>query len=1338
MVNDNSLHHTKNNPKVEAPAIVIAIDHIEGHLFALDEALNERDYMFIMTTSGKEVLEILEKKEVAVILVNAQMPELEGYALAKKIKALPKNNETPIIFVSADVTPQSTLKAYQSGAVDFIPKPIEKVIIKKKVETFVSLYREKKRRIEAEAITAQSALKASQEQTKDLIREQEFLKALLENLSDGIVACDADGKLVAFNRATREFHGLPEKPISPEQWADFYSLYESDGVTPLKTERIPLFRALNEGKVENAEMVIALKNKPARALVANGQSILKSDGSKLGAVVIMRDITEIRQADEVRTRLQSEAKAHKAIENERENFRNLFKQTPEMVCILKGADHVFEFVNASYIKILGFDATGKSVREAQPESVEMYGILDDVCRTGKTAELHEIPVTVGDRLRYFNLTFAARRDESGKIDGVMILGAEVTEQITARNIAKNQENELRNLANSIPQLSWMAEPDGNIFWYNNRWYEYTGTTIETMQGWGWQSVHDPDILPKVIEGWTYSISNGVPFEMTFPLRSKSGEFRSHLTRVNPVKDANGNILRWFGTNTDIEDAISAQREIIDTIESMSDAFFAIDKDWKITRVNAHQEKVTGIQRDDQIGKDVRQLFFSEPDQKNSVYIKSYTKAMSERVFVKFEAYYEPLTLWTEVRVYPKSDGGLAVFFTDITERKATEKQLEQTAERLTFESHNLVSLLEASPSPNVLWRTKDLIYERVSPSYQALFPQKVLIGKPIREALPEKEYENFFPILKDVFDTGHSVTMKEQVVPLDIDGTGMKDRYYTISFFQIKDAHGQPYGVYQHAVDNTEQVLAREVIKASRDDAELARKDAENSKRNLQLALERGHMGIWQIDLKANSVSFSPEAMALFLIDAHEINVPELINSMMHPDDVVEINRVLLGAISESKPYAHDYRIIRKDGKVRWLSAKGDAVLDDNGHAIYYSGTVQDVTEQVLARNELEKAKLEAELANQTKSSFLANMSHEIRTPLGAILGFSTLLKDSNIDSVEKDRYLDTIVRNGTALTTIIDDILDLAKVEAGRLDIENIPFSLYTLVSDVVDVFKDKTREKNIYLLLNIDEAVPSQICTDPTRLRQILVNLIGNAVKFTEKGGVRVNIHSAPAGENKIKIIVDVKDTGIGLTEEQKNKLFIPFTQADNSMTRKFGGTGLGLALSQRLSHALSGEISIPNCKPGEGCTFAFTFVADLNKNKNVNKRSDRNSANDSVISLDGMRVLVVDDSPDNQFLVEQLLVKNGATVDTAQDGDEGVKKALSGSFDVVLMDIQMPKLDGYQAKAELDKSGYEKPVIALTAHAMSDERIKTQAAGFAGHLTKPLNRTELLKTLATFIKS
>ncbi|MBC7658337.1 MAG: response regulator [Chitinophagaceae bacterium] len=391
------------------------------------------------------------------------------------------------------------------------------------------------------------------------------------------------------------------------------------------------------------------------------------------------------------------------------------------------------------------------------------------------------------------------------------------------------------------------------------------------------------------------------------------------------------------------------------------------------------------------------------------------------------------------------------------------------------------------------------------------------------------------------------------------------------------------------------------------------------------------------------------------------------------------------------------------------------------------------------ALQETDEARALAEQANATKSAFLANMSHEIRTPLGAILGFNSLLKDSALSSDERNLFIDTIDRNGKALTRIIDDILDLAKVEAGKLEIEYNEFSLFELMHDTVDLFREIAAQKHIRISLTYDRAIPRSILFDSTRLRQVFINIVGNAVKFTSKGEVQITVTAAAdeSAADTYKFLVNVKDSGPGLSSEQKERLFQPFMQGDNSVTRKFGGTGLGLVLSKRLIEALSGGIELTQHTLGEGCTFSINFPA---KNASQDKTqltpiSETQSFRLLKSRLDKIKLLLVDDSLDNLLLVKRLLVRSGASVETANDGLEAVEKVLAGDYHLVLMDIQMPRMDGFEAIRTLRSKGCDIPVLALTAHAMLEEKQKSLAAGFSGHLTKPLNFAEMVQMIRRY---
>ncbi len=458
--------------------------------------------------------------------------------------------------------------------------------------------------------------------------------------------------------------------------------------------------------------------------------------------------------------------------------------------------------------------------------------------------------------------------------------------------------------------------------------------------------------------------------------------------------------------------------------------------------------------------------------------------------------------------------------------------------------------------------------------------------------------------------------------------------------------------------------------------------------------------------------------------------------SFAHPEDKEKGRQAWDESIKNGSPLEVDVRLKSKSGSYRWFLLRAVTTRDKHDKIIGWCGSATDIEDRKIQAKELSDAKSEAERANATKSAFLANMSHEIRTPLGAILGFTELLRDPNTGPEERLGYLDIICRNGKALTRVIDDILDLSKVEAGHLEIEQMPFSLPDLLSEITSLFSETVKAKRLYLTLAIDSNVPNQVLSDPARLRQILINIIGNAVKFTSLGGIKVKVEAAHLKSGKSKITISVSDTGPGLMRSQQKKLFQPFTQADNTTTRKYGGTGLGLALSRRLAQAMGGNIAISECKLRRGCTFQITIeVAHPEVDVKHAERADDLQTETGVLVK--ARVLLVEDALDNQILIKRILTKNGAKVDIANNGCEGVEKAMSGDYSIVLMDIQMPIMDGYEAIQKLRSLGYKGMVYALTAHAMAEERKKTQVAGYDGHLTKPLDTEVLVKTVRLHIK-
>jgi signal transduction histidine kinase/ActR/RegA family two-component response regulator len=390
--------------------------------------------------------------------------------------------------------------------------------------------------------------------------------------------------------------------------------------------------------------------------------------------------------------------------------------------------------------------------------------------------------------------------------------------------------------------------------------------------------------------------------------------------------------------------------------------------------------------------------------------------------------------------------------------------------------------------------------------------------------------------------------------------------------------------------------------------------------------------------------------------------------------------------------------------------------------------------------NKLQDARQLAESAAAARSEFLANMSHEIRTPMTAILGFADVLLDPTAEEREKLDAAATVRRSGEHLLEVLNDVLDMSKIEAGKLGVEQRNTSMEELLRDVLGLMKGRARENRVGLHIEVRGEVPERILTDPTRVRQGLINLVANAIKFTSRGGVQVNVSCDRVGE---RVRFAVTDTGIGMTAEQLTRLFQPFAQADSSTTRRFGGTGLGLVITKRIAEALGGTVDVASV-PGEGSTFTLTVASGPLEGVRMVTEFDlsapsgqTHSARDSGPSIVG-RVLLVDDGADNRRLVSDVLRKVGATVETAENGQEALEAAIGAlnggePFGVVLMDMQMPVLDGYGATRQLRAAGYTGQVVALTAHTLQTEREKCLAAGCDHYLTKPIDRAALVREVA-----
>jgi len=524
--------------------------------------------------------------------------------------------------------------------------------------------------------------------------------------------------------------------------------------------------------------------------------------------------------------------------------------------------------------------------------------------------------------------------------------------------------------------------------------------------------------------------------------------------------------------------------------------------------------------------------------------------------------------------------------------------------------------------------------------------------------------------------------------------------------------------------------------------------ELEEAKFQMEEAQALARIGNWSYDLLTTKIHWSKQSFSLFgfNVSDNEPTYSRMLN-LFHPDDAANLDQAVKMASTDGTPYSFVVRIRQPKSDVRYVRCEGRSRLDSAGKIIGLFGTNADVTAEVEREQALQIARNQAESANRAKSEFLANMSHEIRTPLTAILGFADMLREDGnlaIAPVQRLHTIDTITNAGQHLLTIINDVLDLSKIEADKTRVEVIETPLIEVLCEVERLLRSKAIGKGLTLDAKLSTPVPDRILSDPTRLRQILMNLVGNAAKFTEQGKIVINASVTELPENA-SLIIDIEDTGPGMTSQQSQTLFHAFEQADSTVTRKHGGTGLGLTISRRLAKLMGGDVILLRTELGKGSCFRLTLpmipvVGSIMVQRIEARAISMVDTRPEKISVHG-RILLAEDGLDNQRLLSFMLKTAGATVDVADDGQIALlmfEKAneLNVPYDLLLTDMQMPVMDGYLLARTLRSRGVKMPIVALTAHALAEDRQKCLDAGCDDYLSKPIDKHSLLIACAKWI--
>jgi len=684
------------------------------------------------------------------------------------------------------------------------------------------------------------------------------------------------------------------------------------------------------------------------------------------------------------------------------------------------------------------------------------------------------------------------------------------------------------------------------------------------------------------------------------------------------------------------------------------------------------------------------------------------------------------------------------------EELESSKEEVQTVNDALQQANNDLENLLASTDVATLFLDSDLCIRNFTPNLQKLYNvRKSDIGRPIGDFTHNADFMP--PYVQPVKIQTHALAgAADGTVMLASDAEIVANgRTFLRRVTPYRTHEGLLSGIVASFVDITDLLQAGDALK--------------ESERKFRQLAETMPQLVWTAEADG-SVSYLNARWYAYTGQTHDkIGAWNWLDAV-HPDDRAHALSKWNSAVARGDEYRTEYRIRSASGEDRWFLGWGTPLHDEDGRILQWFGTFTDIEkekvlreEQELLRESLAEAKQGAEEASAAKTDFLANMSHEIRTPLGAITGYADLLSENTSLDEETRSFVECITRNSRQLCHLIDDLLDLTKIEAGKLAIETETFDAGMLIDEALSVVTLKARDKGLSLRALWESDVPRTFTSDPHRVRQVLVNLLGNAVKFTERGHVQVSARIfLDAGCPTLE--VTVSDSGVGMNDEQKRFLFEPFSQGTGGIARRYGGTGLGLALSRKLVRLLDGEVNLVRSDPGEGSVFRF-FVRDLARTGQsvvagaaVGFSPDGTEGTNGVpgpgrvegvlrtqapkLPLSNRHILLIDDLADNLVIGSKHLSSAGALVTVLSSGLEAGALTNLLEFDAVVTDLMMPEFDGFQTLAALRGSGYQGPVVALTAHALKGDRERCLEAGFVEHLPKPVSRHMLVQTLARLI--